>query len=105
MTLHEFIFGEFDGAVEDQKRPNGSDYGIRRRAFSALSWQGGINYDTVNGERIWNKPNDVEYRIIKQLPNLLSYKLVGQSVHDFIIQRLHTVFRSFNNERKEYTDG
>tara|TARA_Y100000310_G_C20137393_1_gene558673 strand:- start:153 stop:458 length:306 start_codon:yes stop_codon:yes gene_type:complete len=100
MTLHEFIFGEFDGAVRDKKRPNGSDSGIRRRAFSALSWQGGINYDDVDGERIWHS-NDAEYRIIKQLPNLMSYKWVGQSVHDFIIQRLHTVFRSFNNEGKE----
>ena len=104
MTLHEFIFGEFDGAVRDKKRPNGSDYGIRRRAYSALSWQGGINYDDVDGERIWHS-NDAEYRIIKQLPNLMSYKWVGQSVHDFIIQRLHTVFRSFNNERKENRNG
>ena len=99
MTLHEFIFGEFDGAVEDAIRSNGLRNGIRRQTYSALSWQGGINYDDVDGERICHS-NDAEYRIIKQLPNLMSYKGFGQASYDFTIQRLHTVFGSFNDERK-----
>ena len=102
MTLHEFIFGEFDGAVEDAIRSNGLRNGIRMQTYHALSWQGGINYDVVgiHDERVYNRNNDAEHRIIKQLPNLMSYKGFGQASYDFTIQRLHTVFRSFNDERK-----
>ena len=96
MTLREFIFGEFDGAIRDKKRPNGSDSGLSRRTCNALYW---LNYDEINGK--WVQCTDAEHRIIKELPNLMEHKNFGQASYNFIIQRLHTVFRSFNDERKE----
>ena len=92
MTLRKFIFGEFEGAIRDNKRPNGSDSGLSVRTYNALHW---LNYDEINGE--WVLCADAEHRIIKELPNLIEHKHFGQASYDFIIQRLHTVFRSFNN--------
>ena len=44
MTLRKFIFGEFDGAIRDNKRPNGSDSGLSVRTYNALHW---LNYDKI----------------------------------------------------------
>ena len=95
MTLREFIFGEFDGAVKDAIRSNGYRNGIRIQAYNCLCRLAFT--DEYDNEGYSIQHTDVEYRIIKELPNLISYKGFGQASYDFTIQRLHTVFRSFNN--------